>query len=88
MKKFQINLHTHFISFDVVDVYLSITDDLLATALIFYEFNIPDQEKRKNSDWNFDITMGRYHNGAEACELVTTYLLSQLPATYRVPKQC
>ena len=92
-----------FISFDVVDFYPSITDNLLTKALTFAsEFdNISEQEKRiiikaknsllfnqsqawckKNSDSNFDVAMGSF-DGAETCELVGTYLLSQLPSEYR-----
>ena len=88
-----------FISFDVVDFYPSITDDLLNKALSFAsDFDeISDQEKhiivqaknsllfsetqawcKKNSSSNFDVTMGSF-DGAETCELVGSYLLSQLP---------
>ena len=37
---------------------------------------------KKDSSSNFDVTMGSF-NGAETCELVGSYLLSHLPATYR-----
>ena len=92
-----------FISFDVVDFYPSITDDLLTKALTFAsEFDeITDEEKniiiqaknsllfngrdawrRKDSNSNFDVTMGSF-DGAETCELVGSYLLSKIPLQYR-----
>ena len=88
--------HT-FISFDVVDFYPSISQELLNRALDFasdYD-NITTDERNiiihaknsilvhKNQPWKkknnttFDVTMGSY-DGAETCELVGSFLLSQL----------
>ena len=87
-----------FISFDVVEFYPSITDDLLQRALDFASnyVNISSDDRRiiirakqsllfnneipwqkRNSNTLFDVTMGSY-DGAETCELVGCYLLSQL----------
>ena len=37
---------------------------------------------KKDTNSNFDVTMGSF-DGAETCELVGAYLLSQLPTAYR-----
>ena len=87
-----------FISFDVVEFYRSITEDLLRRALDFASsyvnispddrqiiirakhsllFNNETPWQKKNSSTLFDVTMGSY-DGAETCELVGCYLLSQL----------
>ncbi|PFX25800.1 hypothetical protein AWC38_SpisGene9547 [Stylophora pistillata] len=89
-----------FISFDVVEFYPSITEDLLGRALDSASnyMNIsPDDHQivllklakesllfsnetpwqKKNSNGLFDVTMGSY-DGAETCQLVGCYLLSQL----------
>lgn len=89
-----------FISFDVVEFYPSITEDLLRRALDFASsyvnispddrqiiirakhswsllFNNETPWQKKNSSTLFDVTMGSY-DGAETCELVGCYLLSQL----------
>jgi hypothetical protein len=93
-----------FISFDVVDFYPSITENLLTKALEFANTHttITDEAKhiithakksilihnnkpwiKKDSPTNpFDVTMGSF-DGAETCELVGIYLLSQLPAEMR-----
>ena len=92
-----------FISFDVVDFYPSITEDLLIKALSFAsEYDrITDKEKNiiiqaknsllfnENNAWqkkaegsNFDVTSGSF-DGAETCELVGSYLLSQLPTNIK-----
>ena len=87
----------NFISFDVVEFYPSISQDLLNRALTFasdYD-NITADERNiilhaknsvlihKQQPWEkkgnttFDVTMGSY-DGAETCELVGSFLLSQL----------
>ena len=87
-----------FISFDVVEFYPSITEDLLRRALDFASsyvnispgdrqiiirakisllFNNETPWQKKNFSTLFDVTMGSY-DGAETCELVGCYLLSQL----------
>ena len=87
-----------FISFDVVEFYPSITEDLLRRALDFASnyvtisaddhhiiihakqsllFNDETPWQKRNSNTLFDMTMGSYE-GAETCELVSCYLLSQL----------
>ena len=87
-----------FISFDVVEFYPSITEDLLQRALDFASsyvniypddrqiiirakhlllFNNETPWQKRNSSTLFDVTMGSY-DGAETCELVGCYLLSQL----------
>ncbi len=86
-----------FISFDVVEFYPSITQDLLTRALNFASThdNITKDEKdiiihaknsiliydqqpwQKKGDTTFDVTMGSF-DGAETCELVGSFLLSQL----------
>ena len=94
-----------FISFDVVEFYLSITEDLLKCALDFasnyitisaedchYDiiihakqsllFNDETSWQKRNSNTLFDVTM-RSYDGAETCELVGCYLLSQLT---QIPK--
>ena len=93
----------HFIQFDVVNFYGSISKKLLEVSLTFCAgFTEITEDTRKtiiqaansflcsNRDiWikkdsgTFDITMGGYH-GAEVCEMVGLYLLSQL--TEIVPK--
>ena len=92
-----------FISFDVVDFYPSITDELLTKALTFASqfdditedekhiimqaknsllFNEREAWQKKDGNPNFDVTMGSF-DGAETCELVGAYLLSQLPQRYQ-----
>lgn len=87
-----------FISFDVVEFYPSITEDLLKRALDFASnyvsisaeerhviiqakqsllFNNETPWQKRNSNTLFDVTMGSF-DGAETCELVGCYLLSQL----------
>ena len=87
-----------FISFDVVEFYPSITEELLRRALDFASnfvtisaddhhtiihakqsllFNNECPWRKRNSSTLFDVTMGSY-DGAETCELVGCYLLSQL----------
>ena len=87
-----------FISFDVVQFYPSITDNLLRRALDFASnyatisaedrhtiiqvkqslpFNNNTPWQKRNSNTLFDVTMGSY-DGAETCELVGCYFLSQL----------
>ena len=87
-----------FISFDVVEFYPSITEELLIRALDFASnyvtisaedrhiiihakqsllFNDEAPWQKRNSNTLFDVTMGSY-DGAETCELVGCYLLSQL----------
>ena len=88
----------HFIQFDIVDFYPSISEDLLRRSLEFARtrVNITEEHqnliitannsvlyaksqpwKKKNSNTFFDITQGSYP-GAENCELVGLYILSQL----------
>ena len=87
----------HFIQFDVVNFYGSISQDLLENSLTFAAryTHISELEKNtirqaansflfsNNQAWikrnggTFDITMGGYH-GAEVCDLVGLFLLSQL----------
>ena len=87
----------HFIQFDVVDFYASITPQLLENSFTFAAryTQISDQTKNtimqathsflfsdsqpwvKKDGGTFDISMGGYH-GAEICELVGLFLLSQL----------
>ena len=91
-----------FITFDVVDFYPSISEELLNEALTFasqYD-TITDNEKKiimqakrsllfsRNTTWGkktrkslFDVTMGSF-DGAETCELVGSYLLSELAPEY------
>ena len=87
-----------FISFDVVEFYPSITEDLLGRALDFASnyITIPAADRhvimhakqsllfsnkipwqKRNSNTLFDVTMGSF-DGAETCELLGCYLLSQL----------
>ena len=87
-----------FISFDVVEFYPSITEDLLGRALDFASsyvtisaadrhvimhaqqsllFSNETPWQKRNSNTLFDVTMGSF-DGAETCELVGCYLLSQL----------
>ena len=87
-----------FISFDVVEFYPAITEDLLGRALDFASnyvtISAADHHvimhakqslllsnetpwRKKNSNTLFDVTMGSF-DGAETCELVGCYLLSQL----------
>ena len=88
--------NTTFISFDIVDFYPSIDENLLRKALDFatkyhpitssereiifhtknsllYSNNTPWTKKEKM----FDVTMGSF-DGAETCEVVGIYILSQL----------
>ena len=87
----------HFIQFDVVNFYASITPDLLKSAITFAARYTTISAKYRetilqaansflfsdNATWIkkqggiFDITMGSFH-GAEICDLVGLYLLSQL----------
>lgn len=87
-----------FLTFDIVDFYPSISQELLDKALDFASgfATITDSEKdiimhtkksllyynkepwcKKNNPELFDVAMGAW-DGAEACELVGTYLLSSL----------
>ena len=45
-------------------------------------FNDNQTWSKKSADSHFDVTMGSF-DGAETCELVGYYLLSQLPLSYR-----
>ena len=94
----------HFIQFDVVDFYGSISEDLVKKSLTFAAryTKISEIMKKtilqsaqsflycekecwvKKSTGTFDITMGGFH-GAEVCELVGLYLLSQLSEI--IPKE-
>ena len=87
----------HFIQFDVINFYASISPDLLENSLTFAARYIPISEEDKNTirqaaksflvsnshSWIkknggiFDVTMGGFH-GAEICDLVGLFLLSQL----------
>ena len=88
----------HFIKFDILDFYPSITEELLSQALDWAEnfVDISDEDrtiiitaknslvysenqpwKKKTVDTFFDVTMGSY-DGAESCDLVGLFLLSQL----------
>ena len=87
----------HFIQFDVVDYYASITPTLVKNSIAFAAryVNISASEKAtifqacnsflfsEGQEWikkqgaTFDITMGGFH-GAEVCDLVGLFLLSQL----------
>jgi hypothetical protein len=92
-----------FISFDIVDFYASISEELLKEPLAFasqYD-EITESEKaiimkakqsplfNRSTTWQkktsagslFNVTMGSF-DGAETCELVGSYLLSQLTAEY------
>ena len=93
--------NTSFISFDVVEFYPSITNDLLDKALKFasqisaitpQEVDLIHHTKKSllytpESTWiktthtNFDVTMGSY-DGAETCELIGLFLLSELCAKH------
>ena len=86
-----------FISFDIVDYYPNITEELLMKALEYANNYHPVTQLDKDiilhckktllfnneTTWikkdneNFDVTMGSY-DGAEVCELVGCYLLSEL----------
>ena len=77
------------ISFDVVDFYPSISEELLKQALTFasqYD-EITENEKhiiiqaKKTSDPLFKVTMGSY-DSVETCELVVSYLLSKFETEY------
>ena len=87
----------HFIQFDVVNFYASISPKLLENSVAFAAKHTAISQDTKetimqaaksflyseNTAWikkqggTFDITMGGYH-GAEVCDLVGLYLLSQL----------
>ena len=87
----------HFIQFDVVNFYGSISLDLLENSFTFAARFTHISEKEKstirqaansylfssNQAWikrnggTFDVTMGGYH-GAEICDLVGLFILSQL----------
>ena len=87
-----------FLSFDVVDFYPSISEQLLSDAITWasQHTNISDHDKdiimharksllfnnnrtwtKRNSTNLFDVTMGSY-DGAEICELVGLFILSEL----------
>ena len=91
-----------FMSFDVVEFYPSISEDLLQRAMRFARdhINISDEEVgiiqhsrksllfsddkawvKKEGPGLFDVAMGSY-DGAEICELVGIFALSQLPERY------
>ena len=91
-----------FMSFDIVEFYPSISEDLLHRAILFAigYITITDEEVdiiqhsrksllfSKGRAWMkkeglglFDVAMGSY-DGAEICELVGMFALSQLPERY------
>ena len=91
-----------FMSFDIVEFYPSISEDLLHRAILFAKgyITITDEEVdiiqhsrksllfSKGRAWMkkeglglFDVAMGSY-DGAEICELVGMFALSQLPERY------
>ena len=91
-----------FISFDIVEFYPSISEDLLERAIRFAKehVEITDEEASiivhsrksllfsKERSWMkkkgtglFDVAMGSY-DGAEVCELVGIFALSQLPERF------
>lgn len=97
-KNLQNKRDSAFVSFDVVEFYPSITEELLTRALDFASnyvtisaedrhiimhakqsllFNNETPWQKRNSNTLFDVTMGSF-DGAETCELVGCYLLSQL----------
>ena len=96
-RKLENKSNLHFLQFDVVDFYASITPQLLENSLTFAAEYTPisqltrdtvlqatnsflvsnQQDWIKNNGGTFDNTMGGYH-GAEVCDLVGLYLLSQL----------
>ena len=65
--------------------YYTITDS--EKQIIIQAKNAPlftnnEAWRKKAEDSNFDVTMGSF-DGAETCELVGSYLLSQLPPQHR-----
>ena len=91
-----------FTSFDIVEFYPSISEDLLLRAIRFAKghVEISDEEvniilhsrksllfskdrvwAKKEGQGLFDVAMGSY-DGAEVCELVGIFALSQLPEQY------
>lgn len=103
------NIQTHdnstFITFDIVNFYPSITEELLEKAIIFAQqyvtitpeeieiiktakstllFNNDKPWQKSNADNQFDVTMGSY-DGAETCELVGSYVLSEISSI--LPKE-
>ena len=91
-----------FISFDIVEFYPSISEDLLERAIRFAKerVEITDEEvgiimhsrksllfskertwMKKEGTGLFDVAMGSY-DGAEVCELVGIFALSQLPERF------
>ena len=72
-----------FISFEIVDFYLSISDNLLDQALswassladISLLFNNGKPWIKNNNSNLFNVTMGSY-DGAEICELVGLFILN------------
>lgn len=92
-----------FISFDIVEYYASISEELLGKALDFAkqhvditsdEWDIIHHSRKsllfddgrawmkKEGGGLFDVTMGSY-DGAEVCELVGIFVLTQLPQQFR-----
>ena len=66
--------------------YVTISDDdrhIILQAKQSLLFNNGNPWQKRNTDTLFDVTMGSY-NGAETCELVGNYILSQV-ATQRIP---
>ena len=82
------NKHT-FISFDIVDFYPSISEELLDKAISWASerTQITDQDisiikhARGFSLNMFDVTMGS-NDGAEVCELIGLYILNRLSEKY------
>ena len=65
---------------DFAGNYVTISDDdrhIILQAKQSLLFNNGNPSQKRNTDTLFDVTMGSY-DGAETCELVGTYILSQL----------
>ena len=65
---------------DFAGNYVTISDDdqhIILQAKQSLLFNNGNPWQKRNTDTLFDVTMGSY-DGAETCELVGTYILSQL----------
>ncbi len=87
-KEIEHKSHYNFVSFDVVDFYPSITEDLLDKAIAWAKtivnisdvhvlFNCNKPWIKRDSPTTFDVTMGSF-DGAEICELVGLYALNKL----------
>lgn len=95
-------VNSHFICFDVVEFYPSITEFTLNAALDYAEgfvdisgterdiimhtkksllFSDEQPWSKRSSVKSFDVAMGSF-DGAETCELVGCFILSQLNAKY------